>query len=73
MDPVTASKAVTSLATMLQTTGGWGVAALFGLVIWRREVYYQKAIKEKEERIFKLLDKQNEILSLLQALIGSRQ
>jgi len=57
-----------SITSMLQTTGGWGLSAILMVVIWRLWV----RIVEKDERIFGLLDKQNEVLKLLER-IGDRR
>lgn len=53
--------AAITMTEILRTTGGWGLSALLMLVVWRLWV----ANNVKDERIFSLLDKQNEILKLL--------
>lgn len=52
---------VISLTEILQTNGGFGLAGVLMGVIWRLWV----RLNEKDERIFSLLDKQNEIMTLL--------
>jgi hypothetical protein len=53
--------AASSLTDILQTTGGWGLSGILMVVIWRLWV----ANNAKDERIYGLLDKQNDILKLL--------
>lgn len=55
-----------SLGDVMATKGGWGLAALFAVVIW--QLWRQN--NSKDERIFQLLDKQNEILKALERLGG---
>jgi len=61
MDP---AGTVVTLTEVLQTTGGWGLSAILMGVVWRLFI----RLNEKDERIFNLLDKQNEILKLLDRL-----
>lgn len=56
--------AASELTKILQTTGGWGLAGILMIVVWRLWV----ANNAKDERIFGLLDKQNEVLKLLDRL-----
>jgi hypothetical protein len=46
---------------VMQTGGGWGLSAILMIVIWRLWTQMQ----EKDEKIFNLLDKQNDILKYL--------
>ena len=55
---------VTQLANALQVAGGWGLSAVLMVVVWR----LWKQVLDKDERIFTLLDKQNEVLKLLERL-----
>jgi hypothetical protein len=57
-------EATQDLTEILQTTGGWGLSAILMVVIWRLWV----ANNAKDERIFGLLDKQNDILKVLDRL-----
>lgn len=54
------------LGAVLAANGGWGIAGLLCLVVWK----LYKAAAEKDQQIFKLLDKQNEILQAIQRLGG---
>lgn len=49
------------IALLLQTTGGWGLSAVLFIAVWRLWL----ANSAKDERLFKLLEKQNETISLL--------
>jgi len=55
---------VQEITEILQTAGGWGVSAILGGVCWR----LWKQLGDKDERIFSLLDRQNEILKLLERI-----
>lgn len=57
-------ESATSLAEVLQVTGGWGVSSILGYVVYRLWV----RVNEKDERIFDLLNKQNEILKYLEKI-----
>lgn len=56
------------LGAVLASQGGWGIAGLFALVIWR----LWKVSNDKDEKIFALLDKQNEVLKALERLDGRK-
>ena len=56
--------AIKELADALQIAGGWGVAAMLGIVCWR----LWRQLGDKDERIFTLLDRQNEVLKALERL-----
>lgn len=64
--PVTDS--AMGLGAVLASNGGWGIAGLFALVIWR----LWKVSNDKDEKIFALLDKQNEVLKALEKLDGRK-
>ena len=58
-----------ALTSLLQTTGGWGIAAILMVVCWRLWTNN----KEKDEKIFDLLDKQNDIMKVLERLEDGRR
>lgn len=53
-----------TITQVLQTSGGWGLSAILMVVVWRLFV----RLNEKDERIFTLLDKQNEIMKTLERI-----
>ena len=62
------SDSAMGLGAVLASNGGWGIAGLFALVIWR----LWKVSNDKDEKIFALLDKQNEVLKALERLDGRK-
>jgi len=64
------------LGELLQMTGGWGLSAVLMFVVWRlwaANNAKDQRISDKDERIFKLLDKQNDILKLLERIDDRRR
>ena len=59
------------LANFLQMTGGWGLSAVLCVVIWRMWEALKakdKKVEAKDERVFQLLDKQNDVLKALERI-----
>lgn len=57
-----------AMTEFMQTSGGWGMVVVFGVVIWRLWI----RLNEKDERIFTLLDKQNDLLGEIKKIGGDR-
>jgi hypothetical protein len=59
------------LSSLLQTSGGYGLSVILMTVVaflWRTIQAKDAKMEEKDERIFGLLDKQNEVLKALERL-----
>lgn len=60
---------VVALGELLKTLGGYGLAAVLAFVVrflWAEIKSKEKVIAARDDKIFNLLDKQNEILKHLE-------